>query len=144
MRISESRLRRLIRSVLSEVTSRTRTSVYEFLKSEGVDLNVKPSTDIEKFNSVLRKFNSVLRKYNKCIPDIKINLALQAFQIGDRDAVESALSPHIDKCVRQDFDDAEAGMDSAFGNKPHNIIFPDDGIERKQTVSPDIFDLDAL
>lgn len=137
MRISESKLRRLIRSVLSEVMSRSGTSVYEFLKSEGVhDISPKYSSE----------FNKVLRKYKKCIPYNKVIIALQAFQIGDRSAVESALSPYIDACVRQEFKSAESGMNKAFGNRSNNIKFPEDGIEKKQKskASPGIFSLDDL
>jgi hypothetical protein len=139
MRISENKLRRLIRSVLSEVMSRSGTSVYDFLKTEDVP-DISPKH--------IKKFSAILRKYKSCIPPAEIKLAYEAFQQGDRRSVESALSPYIDKCVRKEFDAAEEGMAKAFGNRPddHNIIFPDDGIERKQKqkTSPDIFSLDKL
>lgn len=140
MRISENKLRRLIRSVLSEVMSRSGTSVYDFLKTEGVP-DISPK--------YIKKFSAILRKYSSCIPQSKVKLAYEAFQQGDRRSVESALSPYIDKCVRKEFDAAEEGMAKAFGNRPddnHNIIFPDDGIERKQKQkpSPGIFSLDKL
>jgi hypothetical protein len=135
MIISESKLRRLIRSVLSEVMSRRGTSVYEFLKSEGVpDISPRYSA----------AFNKVLRKYKKCIPSDKVKSAYDAFQQGERRTVESVLSPYIDTCVRQEFNSAEADMNAAFSDRSNNIRFPDDGIGNKQkrSASPGIFSLD--
>lgn len=137
MRISETKLRRLIRSVLSEVMSKSGTSVYEFLKSEGIpDISPKYSAE----------FNKVLRKYKKCIPSNKVKPAYEAFQQGDRRTLDSVLSPYIDSCVRQEFNSAESGMNKAFGNRSNKIKFPEDGIEKKQKskASPGIFSLDDL
>lgn len=135
MRISESKLRKLIRNVLSEVMTRSGTSVYDFLETEGLP-DISPKH--------IKKFSAILRKYSSCIPEAKVKLAYEAFQQGDRRSVESALSPYIDKCVRQEFNSAEAGMRKAFGNRSNNVKFPDDGIERKQKDSTGIFSLDDL